>query len=394
MRELSERDRDKWISAYRPIGFLEQLGETLGQPVGIGNYGFGHYADANSVIRLCVNAEIETRRNSDESSGIGKYTILFSAEDYGSVEEVTYEGRHPMVRHDSFSRDQARFTIRYNGKGRFERLDSHDQVTFPGLAGFPIDQDLSLVGDDEIVPGNLLLKSEWKGPGRYEIHLHTYSGISQLGYVKIASQNIDELGEIHEPPAVLGLLQAAPHGKAARITDYMPFVWEVADKGAYRVLVNTLGHAVMDLFLDDLREKGFSFAYGEFSKNELQQIPGIEDHGFRRITMPSGAYIEGVYYYCNLEQTGLTLAERRHLQNFAGSRPNLNVGLTQISELCRNMSPRDIADLSQHLGITEANVVRLLSNRLTSVMLRDIQRSPQAAKEAIERLKGGLELGE
>jgi len=167
-----------------------------------------------------------------------------------------------------------------------------------------------------------------------------------------------------------------------------------------RGLVEKFIPPVMDDVLTDLKSQGFSWVYfGTLTDFELAQTRGLEKrHNFKTGTSHYGPPWYARYgppWYADLRNlaldTRLTPHDTNHIIDFALGKPNLNLGLVQISDLYKRLTKLDLDALAESLGIETGKVIGFLSERLVSALVRnDFQKSTQTALETVERLKRKL----
>ncbi len=127
-----------------------------------------------------------------------------------------------------------------------------------------------------------------------------------------------------------------------------------------------------------LRQAALDFAlhngYSPFDTDTFTEISGIYEPVDTRV--PSTNFVEQVSDYVS-----------RALYGHGSERPNLNLGLVQMSDIYRRTTGKNLEQLAEALGMPDADAVQFLSDRLVAALMSEVQRSPNAARLAIQRLR-------
>ena len=419
---------DNWMMQYQPLGFLEQLGEVLGEYVGLkynpysGFYYEGGVENARYLTAVVVAPRVWRR---------GCYTIVL-AENSDSVDRIHFFGSHPLVP----DKENIRLEAVYRN-GRFERMDDYSDIVFPGLIGHDsiqqtaftifslpkIDIDLGEVSPQRVYVvrnaglerGNHSHIPDGTCDIHYDVVLQRDTGEIPLGYVSVVLQdperfNTRYMSDFYEQLRRDGFSDGdmIPMSNWFEAAYNLYDLWKEGDRDA-GFLIGRIGENVLGDILGDLKAEGFKgFRFGslaEFEKAQVSRIwttynfnrndrflyaslAGIEPVPMQRIYYHHNSGWDHVVESRNAASKGLTSDQRTLLIEFAKGKPNLNLGPTQISDLYRSMTPRDVQDLAESLGMNGEGVSQFLSERLASALLRgDFQASPGEAREIIERLR-------
>lgn len=395
---FERNELEKLVFVYQPISFLRQFEELIGGPVGLEDYEEVPTIPPYFSLRQTVRGEHKE---------YGRYYLNFAREDQpqkplqrGELSHLEYSGWHPLPGEDVFL---------YAGcfGNDYARRDRNPNIVFPGLIKNPerIPNKIKIrtfpilteppIFMEEISPQRVKVRRNDSlgnhghiGGASCEIHydvtVETDKGEVPLGYVAIVPRTVQSLSVARDIYDALVDNGADNADGVVHFNLFHPF-WNTRDR--YREVIQRVGNHVIDQLASELKLQGFSWGYGLFTDFEQAQFLGSDERYMPKRTSPHGVFYTKL---SDLTSGGrlLTQYERRDLIDFTVGKPNLNLGLIEISEICKRLTKEDLAVLSDSLNLAEEQIVQLLAGRLSNVFLRsDFQKSAQTARETIEKLK-------
>ncbi len=155
------------------------------------------------------------------------------------------------------------------------------------------------------------------------------------------------------------------------------------------------GEIVMQHVLSEAKRKGYSkatlHAEARERKHLADYISGLHYSYEPACDEPViGAMRAYFIDLSGFEERELSYPDMRRLIGFLAGKPNMNLGIVDISQLCMKLGTMGVAEISEYTGADPEDTLAFLSDRLASVYMQDFQTSPERARELIEELRGKI----